>query len=134
VGNAVATILLPIVAQLNRIEGLQVNFAPIASKYWGQSISVTGVIVGSDIIDVLEGKHLGECVYIPRLMLKYDEDRFLDDSTVSEVAEKLGTKIIPTQDVDDLLDRLLRHTPAATDLRQLSQIDLYDRFNYPDAD
>jgi putative radical SAM enzyme (TIGR03279 family) len=60
VGNAVERVLLPIVNQLNAIDGLQVNFKAIASEYWGQSISVTGVIVGSDLLNALMGEDCGE--------------------------------------------------------------------------
>jgi len=108
VGNAVEQAFEPLVKQLNAVEGLTINFAPLRSDYWGQAITVTGLLTGQDLIAGLKGKSLGEGVLLPTLMLKEGDTRFLDDSTVAEVAAQLGTPIFPVLGVEGLLEQLLK--------------------------
>jgi putative radical SAM enzyme (TIGR03279 family) len=103
VGNAVEKAFEPIVQRLNQVEGLQVRMAALRSEYWGQQISVTGLITGQDILANLKGKELGDGILLPSLMLKHDDARFLDDMTVDELAERLGTKIWQIGGIEELL-------------------------------
>ena len=103
VGNAVAQAFQPIAQRLNQIEGLTLEMTAIASAYWGQEISVTGLITGQDIVQALQGKPLGDGVLIPTVMLKHDEPKFLDDMTVAEVAAALGVPLHPVDGVDGLV-------------------------------
>jgi putative radical SAM enzyme (TIGR03279 family) len=104
VGNAVEQAFEPIVQRLNQVEGLQVRMAALRSEYWGQQISVTGLITGQDILRNLKGKDLGDGILLPSLMLKHDDARFLDDMTVNELAEQLGTKIWQIGSIEELLE------------------------------
>jgi putative radical SAM enzyme (TIGR03279 family) len=94
VGNTVAQAFAPIVDRLNQVTGLTVRLAPLASDYWGQTITVTGLLTGHDLLQGLQGQDLGDALLLPSLMLKHESDRFLDDRTVAEVAEGLQIPII----------------------------------------
>jgi len=104
VGNAVELAFQPIQQRLNQVEGLQVNMAAFPSRYWGQNISVTGLLTGQDLLENLHGKDLGDGILLPALMLKHGDTRFLDDMTVNEVADKLGTRIFPVSGVEGLIE------------------------------
>lgn len=104
VGNAVELAFQPILERLNQVKGLQVNMAAFPSRYWGQSISVTGLLTGQDLLENLQGKDLGDGILLPALMLKHGDTKFLDDMTVEEVAEKLGTRIFPVSGVEGLIE------------------------------
>lgn len=103
VGNAVEQAFQPIVQRLNQVSGLTVELVAIASQYWGQEISVTGLITGQDVLQALQGKDLGDAVLIPTVMLKHDEPKFLDDTTLSDLAIALQTQLIPVDGVDGLI-------------------------------
>jgi putative radical SAM enzyme (TIGR03279 family) len=103
VGNAVEKAFQPILERLNQVQGLQVEMKAIASQYWGQEISVTGLITGQDILQALDGQPLGDTVLIPTVMLKHDDPRFLDDMTVDQLAEHLNVAIVPVDGVDGLI-------------------------------
>jgi putative radical SAM enzyme (TIGR03279 family) len=103
VGNAVEKAFQPLVQQLNKVENLEVNLVPLCSDYWGQKITVTGLLTGQDLIAGLQGKILGEAILLPSLMLKHDDNRFLDDMTVEEVSQALGVKIIPIAGIESLI-------------------------------
>jgi putative radical SAM enzyme (TIGR03279 family) len=104
VGNAVEQAFQPIVQRLNQVEGLQVKMAALKSEYWGQQISVTGLITGQDILQTLKGEDLGAGILLPSLMLKHDDARFLDDMTVNELAQQLDTQIWQIGSIEELLE------------------------------
>jgi putative radical SAM enzyme (TIGR03279 family) len=104
VGNAVEQAFEPIVRRLNQVEGLHVKMAALKSEYWGQQISVTGLITGQDILQTLKGKELGAGILLPSLMLKHDEAKFLDDMTVDELAQQLDTQIWQIGSIEELLE------------------------------
>jgi len=103
VGNAVELAFQPILKRLNEVEGLEVRMVAIASHYWGQEISVTGLITGQDILSALQGEDLGDALLLPSVMLKHDDPRFLDDMTVDELAIQLGIEVIAVSDVEGLI-------------------------------
>jgi putative radical SAM enzyme (TIGR03279 family) len=103
VGNAVEYAFQPVLQRLNQVAGLEVELVAIASEYWGQTISVTGLITGQDILNALQDKDLGDGILLPTVMLKHDEAKFLDDRTVEDLAQQLQTTIIPVDGVEGLL-------------------------------
>ena len=105
VGNAVEQAFEPLVNQLNQVHGLTINLAALNSDYWGQEITVTGLLTGQDLIAKLAGRDLGDGILLPALMLKHDDTCFLDDLRVEDVAQQLGIPIYPIPDVESLLDR-----------------------------
>ncbi|MBD2167310.1 TIGR03279 family radical SAM protein [Calothrix membranacea FACHB-236] len=104
VGNAVEQAFQPILTQLNTVEGLQVTMRALASDYWGQNISVTGLLTGHDLILNLKGQDLGDGILLPNLMLKHGELIFLDDMSIAEVASKLETKIFHISGIEQLIN------------------------------
>jgi putative radical SAM enzyme (TIGR03279 family) len=106
VGNAVEQAFEPLVQQLNAVEGLEVRLAALHSKYWGQEITVTGLLTGQDLLEGLKEKELGNAVLLPSLMLKQGDTRFLDDLTVEELAHHLGSPILPVNGVEELIQYL----------------------------
>ncbi|MFN9600298.1 MAG: TIGR03279 family radical SAM protein [Dolichospermum sp.] len=108
VGNAVETAFKPLVEQLNTVEGLEVNMQALCSDYWGQSISVTGLLTGHDLLLNLKGQDLGEGILLPSVMLKHGELVFLDDMTVEEVSQQLNVSIFPVSGVEDLIKTCIR--------------------------
>jgi putative radical SAM enzyme (TIGR03279 family) len=104
VGNAVEKAFKPILQRLNFVEGLEVNMRALSSDYWGQKITVTGLLTGHDLLLNLQGQDLGEGILLPNVMLKHGELVFLDDMSVEELSCKLETKILPVAGVEDLIN------------------------------
>lgn len=109
VGNAVETAFQPLVNRLNKVKNLEVNLVALNSQYWGQEITVTGLLTGEDLLYHLSNRDdLASEILLPSVMLKYDEQKFLDDITVEEVAEKLRVIINPVKDINELINRLIK--------------------------
>lgn len=80
---------------------------PIVNRFLGESITVSGLITGQDLIAQLRGKELGERLLIPVNMLRHGEDVFLDDVTLAEVEQALGVPVRSVnQDGFDLCDAI----------------------------
>lgn len=108
VGNAVETAFQPLVNRLNQVKNLEVNLVALNSQYWGQEITVTGLLTGEDLLYHLSNRDdLASEILLPSVMLKHDEQKFLDDITVVEVAEKLGVIIHPVKDINELINKLI---------------------------
>lgn len=110
VGNAVEKAFAPLVKQLNQVENLAINLAALNSNYWGQEITVTGLLTGQDLIAGLQGKDLGNGILLPSLMLKYGENKFLDDLSVAEVANKLEIDIFTVTGIEELIKVVIADT------------------------
>lgn len=116
VGNAVEKAFEPIVQQLNQIPGLSVHMAALCSRYWGQSITVTGLLTGQDLLEALQGQDLGDGILLPSVMLKQGEPRFLDDMTVEQLASLLKTRILPVSGVEELISAAIGLATAEVEL------------------
>ncbi len=77
---------------MNEFPGIQVNCYSICNDFFGEQITVSGLITGGDLIAQLRDKELGDVLLLPENMLKCNEDVFLDDVTVSEVEKALQVK------------------------------------------
>jgi len=108
VGNAVEQAFQPLIQQLNSVQGLDVRLAALRSDYWGQEITVTGLLTGQDLLKGLQGKDLGEAILLPSLMLKQNDTRFLDDMTVEELARQLETPILPVNGTEELIEACIK--------------------------
>lgn len=95
VGNTVEQAFAPIIKRLNQVDGLEIKLAALASHYWGQTMTVTGLLTGQDIAEALQGQDLGDGLLLPQLMLKYGTQEFLDDTTVEQLTQTLHCPIWP---------------------------------------
>lgn len=84
------------------------NVYKITNHFFGETITVSGLITATDIISQLKDKPLGDALLLTTSMFKRDTDIFLDDMTISDVEKALGVKVIVTEnDGFDLLDKIL---------------------------
>ncbi|MBR2338637.1 MAG: DUF512 domain-containing protein [Clostridia bacterium] len=79
----------------------------IRNEFFGDTITVAGLVTGGDILCQLEGVSC-ERILIPEVMLRREGDRFLDDITPEMMEETLGAKVqVVPVDGADLLDALI---------------------------
>ena len=91
-----------------RYPGVKIHVYCIRNDFFGERITVSGLITGGDIIAQLKGKRLGSRLLLPCNMLKADEDVFLDDLTVKEVSDALQVSVdIVKSSGQDLVDAML---------------------------
>lgn len=80
---------------------------PIVNRFFGETITVSGLVTGGDLMDQLAGKDLGERLLLPVNMLRHGQDVFLDDVKLEQVSQRLGVRVVPVnQDGFDLCDAI----------------------------
>lgn len=91
-----------------RFEKLKINVFEIKNEFFGETITVTGLITATDLIKQLKEKDLGDQLMISSCMLKSDEPIFLDDMTIEDLHKELGVKIVVTEvDGADFIDKII---------------------------
>ncbi|MDY6807239.1 MAG: TIGR03279 family radical SAM protein [Cyanobacteriota bacterium] len=108
VGNAVEKAFEVIVRRLNKVEGLEVDMVALSSGYWGQEITVTGLLTGQDLLEGLKGRNLGDGILLPSVMLKSGDRLFLDDLKLEELENLLDSPILPVSGVEELIDTAVK--------------------------
>ncbi len=78
---------------LNKIKNLKTTVYPVKSNYWGQNITVAGLITSQDLINTIKDIK-SDYIVVPGVMLKPYTDSFLDGETLSHVEQITGKKFI----------------------------------------
>ena len=84
--------------------GITIETRAIRNRYFGENVTVGGLVTGGDLIEQLKGESFGRALLIPRAMLKADEEVFLDGVTREEAETALNTRIIPVASGEDLVE------------------------------
>ena len=74
---------------------VQVNVVKIINKFFGESITVSGLLTGRDIYEQLCDLELGDELLIPESALRAEDEDFLCGMTLVELTDKLGVKVTP---------------------------------------
>lgn len=91
------------------VAGVQVEVCAVANRFFGPSVTVSGLVTAGDLIDRMQDVDC-EAVLITECMLRDGGDRFLDDATLEGVREKLGKPVVPVgRRGDELLEALLEY-------------------------
>lgn len=75
------------------VPGLTIRVYKIINHFFGETVTVSGLLTGVDLCEQLAGKELGDELLYPETMLKADEDLFLDDMTPAVLSQKLNVPV-----------------------------------------
>ena len=91
----------------NQYPSLNAEVVPVINRFFGETITVAGLITGGDLMKQLCGK-TGDILIIPDVMLRHEGDLFLDDVSLDDVKQALGVRVVPVaSDGGALLDALM---------------------------
>lgn len=76
-----------------KFPGRTIHIYPIRNDFFGESITVSGLLTGQDVIAQLKGKELGEYLLLPVNMFRSGETVFLDDLTAEDAEKALQVKV-----------------------------------------
>ncbi len=113
-----------------RFPGRTVHLYPIVNHFFGESITVAGLVTGQDLIAQLKGKPLGSRLLLPECMFRSGEEVFLDDVTREEVQNALQVPVnIVKSSGQDFVNAVLgleREEPDRADYEAYELNELYD--------
>lgn len=110
---ATGVLAAPFIRQLTekiteKFPNIHVKVFTIINHYFGNEITVAGLITGQDILTQIKGQNLGDHLLIPDVMLRHGESILLDDVTVQDMENSLQTKIrIVQSDGKSFIDSIL---------------------------
>ncbi len=81
---AAKNMLDKVAIKLNKIKNLEVKICPVESKYWGEDITVAGLITTDDLIRTVKDE-ICDTVIIPSVMLRPYSQDFLDGKNLDYV-------------------------------------------------
>ena len=91
-----------------KFPGIKIDVYCIINKFFGEHITVSGLLTGQDIVAQLKGKMLGEELLLPCNVLKADEDIFLDDISLKELSDSLQVPVnIIQSEGRDFVDKII---------------------------
>ena len=109
-GAAAAPFLRALLEQVKgRCPALTGAVYAIENRFFGETITVAGLVTGGDLMEQLRGRDLGQRLLIPSVMLRSGERVFLDDVSVEEVERALGVPVtvVDGEDGFALVDAML---------------------------
>ena len=80
------------------LKDFDVNVVAIENNFFGNTVTVSGLITGGDLIEQLQGRNLGTKLLFTHNMLRDGEDVFLDDVTTTQVSQSLGVDVVAVGD------------------------------------
>ncbi|MCF6095869.1 DUF512 domain-containing protein [Thermovorax subterraneus] len=100
-----------VLSPLKRVENLEFEICPIRNDFFGESVTVAGLVTGRDLVDQLKKRLADEehlChLLVPEVMLK-DGEVFLDGLSVQDVEQNLHVKVAVVKiDGKDFLEKIL---------------------------
>lgn len=92
---------------------LKVDVYPIHNDFFGDTVTVAGLITAADLTAQLTGRLTAPELLLSSTMLRHGENVFLDDVTTDELGKRLHTCVVPVgEDGADLLDAMLGLAPC----------------------
>ena len=98
VSMATGKLAYPLIRRLadeieDNFKGVKINVYEIRNDFFGENITVAGLITGTDLMAQLKGKNLGEKLLLPSTMIRTGEEVFLDDVTLTELENTLQVSV-----------------------------------------
>jgi putative radical SAM enzyme (TIGR03279 family) len=92
-GSAFMPYLEEFAKKLKTIDGLTLDVFKIENKFFGSSVTVTGLLTGKDILKTIMGKTKADCLLIPDVVLREGHNTFLDNVTLKDIEESLSIQV-----------------------------------------
>jgi putative radical SAM enzyme (TIGR03279 family) len=80
--------------RLSEVTGASIIPVAVKNRLFGETVTVTGLVCGRDIIAALQGVDLGDLVLVPDVMMKEGEGVFLDDLSLEDLERELGKPVL----------------------------------------
>lgn len=103
-GALFAPTLEQVATEFSQITGVSLEVAPVVNQRLGETITVSGLLMGQDVIDQLRGRQLGDLVIMPRIMFDHPDGISLDDITPDRIAGALNRRVALADGMVDVWD------------------------------
>jgi putative radical SAM enzyme (TIGR03279 family) len=105
-GTLIAPTLRQLGARLAERVGISLRILPIVNRFFGETVTVSGLLTGEDLVAQLKGQALGEHLFLPRAMFGASGRVTLDDMTLDAVETQLNTRVSLATGLSDIVDHI----------------------------
>lgn len=115
-GTLIAPVMGRLAEELSERSGVQIEVVPVANRLFGETVTVSGLLSGKDVIAVLEGCADGEVVFLPQAMfaehipgqeMSDGHGYTLDGLTVRDVEQRLGSRVVVAEWLSEVWEFLV---------------------------
>lgn len=110
-GTLIAPIWRPIVAELRTWSGVDLVLAPVVNRFFGETVTVSGLLVGEDVAATLRAMSLTHAL-LPRVMFDHAGLVTLDDYSLASLESAAGV----TLSVLERLDQVVKYVNVSSDM------------------
>lgn len=96
-GTSFYPYLKKFIGRLAEKEQLSVDVIPVKNTYFGESVTVTGLLTGRDVISSLhDNTDTYQVLVVPEVVLREGDTLFLDNVSLQDIEEATGLKVVTT--------------------------------------
>jgi putative radical SAM enzyme (TIGR03279 family) len=112
-GTLIAPVMSRAVARITSLlERAMIQVVPVVNRLFGESVTVSGLLGGADVIEALKGYNVGQVVFLPQAMFadspanEMEAARTLDGLTVRGIADRLSCRVVLADRMSQVWDEL----------------------------
>jgi NifB/MoaA-like Fe-S oxidoreductase len=101
-----ATLIVPVlqrvIDRLNRIENFQVTLLPVVNQFFGETVTVSGLLMAKDVVGALQASGTQRAL-LPRVMFDHTGSRTLDEYSLDQIAAESGARLAVAGEPDEIV-------------------------------
>jgi len=101
-GTLITPVLQRVVDRLNRVGDLQVRLLPVLNQFFGETVTVSGLLMGQDVVPALRDSGAQRAI-LPRVMFDHTGTRTLDEYSPERIAAESGIPVAIAGEPEELL-------------------------------
>lgn len=101
-GTLIAPTLQRVVDRLNRVTGLQARLLPVVNRFFGETVTVSGLLMGQDVAPAIRDSGARR-VLLPRVMFDHRGERTIDEYTVDRIGAESGAAVAVAGEPDEIV-------------------------------
>ncbi|MBK9712247.1 MAG: DUF512 domain-containing protein [Kouleothrix sp.] len=101
-GTLIAPILRRVADRLSRIENLSVTLLPVVNQFFGETVTVSGLLMGQDVVAALRESGAQRAL-LPRVMFDHSATRTLDEYSLDRIAAESGVAVAVAGEPDEVV-------------------------------
>ena len=90
-GTLIAATMRVLAAELTEARGTAIVVEAVPNEFFGSTVTVSGLLVGEDVVRALQGKDLGDWLVLPAVMFNDADQLTLDGYGLEDIERRLGT-------------------------------------------
>jgi len=115
-----ATLIAPtlqgIVDRLNQVAQLHVKLVPVVNQFFGETVTVSGLLMGQDVVPVLKACGMSRAL-LPRVMFDHKGEKTIDNMTLADISQASGVTCVMAGEPDEVVRYIKALTRAEAKVR-----------------